>query len=88
MVEFENLAKWTLLYVRLFSLVQCKYKHDRFDLYWQVGRAVYENLSKNCCEFLSQSDCPYSEKVPSIKIPMDIMEQQPFLSESKPSDSE
>ncbi|EPY78240.1 solute carrier family 4, sodium bicarbonate cotransporter, member 4 isoform 4-like protein [Camelus ferus] len=34
------------------------------------------------------SDCPYSEKVPSIKIPMDIMEQQPFLSDSKPSDSE
>uniref|UniRef100_A0A5F9D2F4 Anion exchange protein n=1 Tax=Oryctolagus cuniculus TaxID=9986 RepID=A0A5F9D2F4_RABIT len=34
------------------------------------------------------SDCPYSEKVPSIKIPMDIMEQQPFLSESKPSDRE
>ncbi|KAJ6657472.1 hypothetical protein lerEdw1_002407 [Lerista edwardsae] len=35
-----------------------------------------------------QSDCPYSEKVPSIKIPMDIMEQEPFLSDSKPSDSE
>uniref|UniRef100_A0A4W2D967 Anion exchange protein n=1 Tax=Bos indicus x Bos taurus TaxID=30522 RepID=A0A4W2D967_BOBOX len=34
------------------------------------------------------SDCPYSEKVPSIKIPMDIMEQQPFLSDSKPSDRE
>uniref|UniRef100_A0A670IQ81 Electrogenic sodium bicarbonate cotransporter 1 n=1 Tax=Podarcis muralis TaxID=64176 RepID=A0A670IQ81_PODMU len=34
------------------------------------------------------SDCPYSEKVPSIKIPMDIMEQEPFLSDSKPSDSE
>ncbi|ELK08028.1 Electrogenic sodium bicarbonate cotransporter 1 [Pteropus alecto] len=33
------------------------------------------------------SDCPYSEKVPSIKIPMDIMEQQPFLSDSKPSDT-
>uniref|UniRef100_A0A8D0GTA6 Anion exchange protein n=1 Tax=Sphenodon punctatus TaxID=8508 RepID=A0A8D0GTA6_SPHPU len=32
------------------------------------------------------SDCPYSEKVPSIKIPMDIMEQEPFLSDSKPSD--
>uniref|UniRef100_A0ABI7XUS3 Anion exchange protein n=1 Tax=Felis catus TaxID=9685 RepID=A0ABI7XUS3_FELCA len=34
------------------------------------------------------SDCPYSEKVPSIKIPMDIMEQQPFLRDSKPSDRE
>uniref|UniRef100_A0A8C3TE51 Anion exchange protein n=1 Tax=Chelydra serpentina TaxID=8475 RepID=A0A8C3TE51_CHESE len=34
------------------------------------------------------SDCPYSENVPSIKIPMDIMEQEPFLSDSKPSDSE
>ncbi|KAJ7401423.1 Electrogenic sodium bicarbonate cotransporter 1 [Pitangus sulphuratus] len=34
------------------------------------------------------SDCPYSEKVPSIKIPMDIMEQEPFLSDSKPADSE
>uniref|UniRef100_A0A663MNQ0 Anion exchange protein n=1 Tax=Athene cunicularia TaxID=194338 RepID=A0A663MNQ0_ATHCN len=34
------------------------------------------------------SDCPYSEKVPSIKIPMDIMEQEPFLSDSKPADSD
>ncbi|XP_032623970.1 electrogenic sodium bicarbonate cotransporter 1 isoform X2 [Chelonoidis abingdonii] len=34
------------------------------------------------------SDCPYSEKVPSIKIPMDIMEQELFLSDSKPSDRE
>ncbi|XP_026703223.1 electrogenic sodium bicarbonate cotransporter 1 isoform X3 [Athene cunicularia] len=34
------------------------------------------------------SDCPYSEKVPSIKIPMDIMEQEPFLSDSKPADRE
>uniref|UniRef100_A0A8C8RSC9 Anion exchange protein n=1 Tax=Pelusios castaneus TaxID=367368 RepID=A0A8C8RSC9_9SAUR len=34
------------------------------------------------------SDCPYSEKVPSIKIPMDIMEHEPFLSDSKPSDRE
>ncbi|XP_061439408.1 electrogenic sodium bicarbonate cotransporter 1 isoform X4 [Rhineura floridana] len=34
------------------------------------------------------SDCPYSETVPSIKIPMDIMEQEPFLSDSKPSDRE
>ncbi|CAH6885688.1 Slc4a4 [Phodopus roborovskii] len=34
------------------------------------------------------SDCPYSEKVPSIKIPMDIMEQQPFLSDNKPLDRE
>ncbi|KAE8630956.1 hypothetical protein XENTR_v10001027 [Xenopus tropicalis] len=34
------------------------------------------------------SDTPYSEKVPSIKIPMDIMEKEPFLSDSKPSDRE
>ncbi|XP_069711112.1 electrogenic sodium bicarbonate cotransporter 1 isoform X4 [Phaenicophaeus curvirostris] len=34
------------------------------------------------------SDCPCSEKVPSIKIPMDIMEQEPFLSDSKPADRE
>ncbi|XP_065490492.1 electrogenic sodium bicarbonate cotransporter 1 isoform X1 [Caloenas nicobarica] len=34
------------------------------------------------------SDCPYPEKVPSIKIPMDIMEQEPFLSDSKPADRE
>uniref|UniRef100_A0A8B9W319 Anion exchange protein n=1 Tax=Anas zonorhyncha TaxID=75864 RepID=A0A8B9W319_9AVES len=33
------------------------------------------------------SDCPYTEKVPSIKIPMDIMEQEPFLSDSKPADT-
>ncbi|XP_073493944.1 electrogenic sodium bicarbonate cotransporter 1 isoform X6 [Phyllobates terribilis] len=32
------------------------------------------------------SDSPYSEKVPSIKIPMDIMEQEPFLSDSKPGE--
>ncbi|XP_075207389.1 electrogenic sodium bicarbonate cotransporter 1 isoform X5 [Anomaloglossus baeobatrachus] len=34
------------------------------------------------------SDSPYSEKVPSIKIPMDIMEQEPFLSDSKPGERE
>ncbi|KAM8940134.1 electrogenic sodium bicarbonate cotransporter 1 isoform 5-T5 [Pelodytes ibericus] len=34
------------------------------------------------------SDIPYSEKVPSIKIPMDIMEKEPFLSDSKPGDRE
>ncbi|XP_071973439.1 electrogenic sodium bicarbonate cotransporter 1 isoform X11 [Engystomops pustulosus] len=34
------------------------------------------------------SDIPYSEKVPSIKIPMDIMEQEPFLSDSKPGERE
>ncbi|XP_071973431.1 electrogenic sodium bicarbonate cotransporter 1 isoform X10 [Engystomops pustulosus] len=33
------------------------------------------------------SDIPYSEKVPSIKIPMDIMEQEPFLSDSKPGET-
>ncbi|XP_075058516.1 electrogenic sodium bicarbonate cotransporter 1 isoform X3 [Mixophyes fleayi] len=32
------------------------------------------------------SDSPYSEKVPSIKIPMDIMEQEPFLTDSKPGE--
>jgi len=34
------------------------------------------------------SDCPFSENVPSIKIPMDIMEQEPFLGDGKPSDRE
>ncbi|CAI9563714.1 unnamed protein product, partial [Staurois parvus] len=32
------------------------------------------------------SDSPYTENVPSIKIPMDIMEQEPFLSDSKPGE--
>lgn len=36
---------------------------------------------------LQQSDFPYNENIPSIKIPMDIMEQEPFLSD-KASDSE
>lgn len=41
------------------------------------------------CAFssLQQSDYPYNEKVPSIKIPMDMMEQEPFLGD-KASDSE
>ncbi|XP_073456734.1 electrogenic sodium bicarbonate cotransporter 1 isoform X4 [Aquarana catesbeiana] len=34
------------------------------------------------------SDSPYTENVPSIKIPMDIMEQEPFLSDSKPGERE
>ncbi|XP_063776175.1 electrogenic sodium bicarbonate cotransporter 1 isoform X3 [Pseudophryne corroboree] len=34
------------------------------------------------------SDIPYSETVPSIKIPMDIMEQEPFLTDSKPGERE
>ncbi|CAL1615027.1 unnamed protein product [Knipowitschia caucasica] len=34
-----------------------------------------------------ESDYPYSENVPSIKIPMDMMEQEPFLGD-KASDSE
>ncbi len=34
-----------------------------------------------------QSDYPYNENVPSIKIPMDMMEQEPFLGD-KASDSE
>ncbi|XP_072261460.1 electrogenic sodium bicarbonate cotransporter 1 isoform X2 [Pyxicephalus adspersus] len=33
------------------------------------------------------SDSPYTENVPSIKIPMDIMEQEPFLSDSKPGET-
>lgn len=36
---------------------------------------------------LQQSDFPYNENIPSIKIPMDMMEQEPFLSD-KASDSE
>uniref|UniRef100_A0A667Y8M9 Anion exchange protein n=1 Tax=Myripristis murdjan TaxID=586833 RepID=A0A667Y8M9_9TELE len=35
----------------------------------------------------SDSDYPYNENVPSIKIPMDMMEQEPFLGD-KASDSE
>ncbi|XP_036385541.1 electrogenic sodium bicarbonate cotransporter 1-like isoform X2 [Megalops cyprinoides] len=34
---------------------------------------------------IDDSDFPYHETVPSIKIPMDLMEQEPFLA-SKPSD--
>lgn len=40
-----------------------------------------------CVSSLQQSDYPYNENVPSIKIPMDLMEQEPFLG-SKASDSE
>ncbi|XP_052448167.1 electrogenic sodium bicarbonate cotransporter 1 isoform X4 [Carassius gibelio] len=35
---------------------------------------------------MEDSDCPYIENVPSIKIPMDMMEQEPFLGD-KASDS-
>ncbi|KAM3832134.1 electrogenic sodium bicarbonate cotransporter 1 isoform 3-T4 [Vipera latastei] len=34
------------------------------------------------------SDCPFTENVPSIKIPMDMMEQQPFLNDGKPTEKE
>ncbi|XP_041109000.1 electrogenic sodium bicarbonate cotransporter 1-like isoform X3 [Polyodon spathula] len=37
---------------------------------------------------LDDSDYPYKENVPSIKIPMDMMEQEPFLSDIKTSDRE
>lgn len=40
-----------------------------------------------CVSSLQQSDYPYNENVPNIKIPMDIMEQKPFLGD-KASDSE
>lgn len=40
-----------------------------------------------CVFSLQQSDYPYNENVPSIKIPMDMMEQEPFLGD-KASDSE
>ena len=40
-----------------------------------------------CVSSLQQSDYAYNEKVPSIKIPMDMMEQEPFLGD-KASDSE
>lgn len=59
---------------------------DNFNL-WKTVREQWK-FSKTFYTFLSQSDCPYTEKVPSIKIPMDIMEQEPFLSDSKPADSE
>ncbi|XP_069092974.1 electrogenic sodium bicarbonate cotransporter 1 isoform X4 [Pleurodeles waltl] len=37
---------------------------------------------------IEDSDCPYTEKVPSIKIPMDNMEKEPFLIDSKPTDKD
>ncbi|XP_041084608.1 electrogenic sodium bicarbonate cotransporter 1 isoform X2 [Polyodon spathula] len=37
---------------------------------------------------IDDSDYPYKENVPSIKIPMDMMEQEPFLSDIKTSDRE
>lgn len=75
-------------YLTLFSLVAINEEVVGLHKHWGAERAeVIENIL-NCCTFLSQSDCPYSEKVPSIKIPMDIMEQQPFLSDNKPLDSE
>lgn len=40
-----------------------------------------------CVSCLQQSDNHYNENVPSIKIPMDMMEQEPFLGD-KASDSE
>lgn len=36
---------------------------------------------------LQQSDYPYNENVPNIKIPMDMIEQEPFLGDET-SDSE
>lgn len=42
---------------------------------------------RTCVSSLQQSDYPYNENVPSIKIPMDMMEQQPFLGD-KATDSE
>ncbi|KAG2466882.1 S4A4 protein, partial [Polypterus senegalus] len=35
---------------------------------------------------IDDSDYQYPENVPSIKIPMDIMEQEPFISDNKPAD--
>ncbi|KAL4623264.1 electrogenic sodium bicarbonate cotransporter 1 isoform X2 [Arapaima gigas] len=32
---------------------------------------------------VDDSDCPYNENVPSIKIPMDMMEQEPFLGDKE-----
>lgn len=40
-----------------------------------------------CVSSLQQSDYPYNENVPNIKIPMDIMEKEPFLGD-KACDSE
>ncbi|XP_066566731.1 solute carrier family 4 member 4a isoform X3 [Amia ocellicauda] len=37
---------------------------------------------------LDDSDFPYPENIPSIKIPMDMMEQEPFLSDNKTPDRE
>lgn len=46
-----------------------------------------KNISNDDVSSLQQSDYPYYENIPSIKIPMDMMEQEPFLSD-KASDSE
>lgn len=46
-----------------------------------------KKVSNDDVSSLQQSDFPYNENIPSIKIPMDMMEQEPFLSD-KASDSE
>uniref|UniRef100_A0A7N6AZ25 Anion exchange protein n=1 Tax=Anabas testudineus TaxID=64144 RepID=A0A7N6AZ25_ANATE len=46
-----------------------------------------EKKKKKRSSIDSDSDYPYNENVPSIKIPMDMMEQQPFLGD-KASDRE
>lgn len=46
-----------------------------------------KSVSNDDVSSLQQSDYPYNENIPSIKIPMDMMEQEPFLSD-KASDSE
>lgn len=50
-------------------------------------RSLQPPSLRMCLSFLQQSDYPYNENVPSIKIPMDMMEQEPFLGD-KASDSE
>ncbi|TRZ02876.1 hypothetical protein DNTS_026942 [Danionella cerebrum] len=44
-----------------------------------VRKALDYLFSQHDLSFLDDSDYPYNENVPSIKIPMDMMEQEPFL---------
>ena len=55
---------------------------------WARERWCWTQFSlRMCVSSLLQSDNHYNENVPSIKIPMDMMEQEPFLGD-KASDSE
>lgn len=60
------------------------------DVIPEKDKKKKEDEKKKCGSLDSDaedSDYPYNENVPSIKIPMDIMEQKPFLGD-KASDRE